>query len=61
MRLRACEPQYTVTARVDDTGRPVRLRIGGFTFAMSPTEAIALATELADTVGIIKQNGDTNE
>lgn len=57
MRLRPSEPVYSVTARTTDTGRPVRLRIAGLTFAMSPDEAITLATELADTVTTIKKEG----
>lgn len=60
MRLRPSEPVYTVTARTTDTCRPIRLRIAGLTFAMSPDEAITLATQLADTVTTVKA-GASNE
>ncbi|MCV7191876.1 hypothetical protein [Mycolicibacterium brumae] len=59
MRLRSCEPNYSVTTRSDDPGR-VLLRVLGLTFAMSQAEAIGLATKLADVVETIK-SGETHE
>ncbi|BCI55695.1 hypothetical protein NIIDNTM18_49730 [Mycolicibacterium litorale] len=36
--------------------RPIRLRVGGLTYCMSPSEAIDLATQLADAVTELKNS-----
>ncbi|UJL28853.1 hypothetical protein HZU38_29395 [Mycolicibacterium vanbaalenii] len=53
MRLAArdLDPSVTVSP---ETGRPIRMRTGALTYMMTPAEAIALATDLADAVSRLR-------
>lgn len=53
MRLSVRDFDASVTA-APDSARQVRLRLGGLTYCMTTSEAIALAYRLADTVDEVK-------
>ena len=51
MKLSAREVDYAVRVLPESTGgRPIRIRLGPFTFCMDTAEAIDLANRLADAV-----------
>lgn len=54
MRLSARDVHPMVVV-LHDSGRPIRMRTGGLTFAMDTAEALNLATQLADAVTRINE------
>lgn len=54
MRLSSRDVNPTVVV-LHESGRPIRLRTGGITFAMDTGEALDLATQLADAVTRINE------
>ena len=54
MRLSAREVNPSVVV-LYESGRPIRMRTGGLTFAMDTAEALDLANQLADAVTRINQ------
>ena len=54
MRLSAREVSPSVVV-LYESGRPIRLRTGGLTFAMDTDEALDLASQLADAVTRINE------
>lgn len=62
--MRLCTRELNVNLTVvPDTTRPIRLRTGAFTCAMSQAEAIELANQLADAVEELrtKQREETHQ
>lgn len=49
MRLSAKDVTYAVRV-LPEASRPIRLRIGALNYSIDATEALALATQLADAV-----------
>lgn len=57
MRLNARNVTHEVVA-IPGTERPIRLRIGGLAYALYPAEAVAVATDLADAITQLRNEGE---